>query len=100
MRELLTVYKNAKIVVSVHTGNAMLINMLHLPSVIVNIKGVYMFKYHYNSNCTDCTGTKGCTCNPFERNCTLIPYKGKEYMACLFSNDDDTIVEAILKKAR
>lgn len=100
MRELLTVYQNAKVTVSVHTGNAMLINMLALQSVIVNIKGVYMFKYHYNPNSVDCTGVIACTCNPFERSCTLLPYKGKEYMACLFSNDDNHILEEILKKAR
>lgn len=100
MRQLLTTYSQAKTIVSVHTGNAMLMNMLHLRTVIVNMKGVYMFKYHFNKNSIDLTSDKGCTCNPYERDCTSVEYKGNKYMSCVFNNDDDEIVDAIIKQLR
>jgi Glycosyltransferase family 9 (heptosyltransferase) len=97
MSQLLTVYKHAALTVTVHTGNAILINMLHVKNIIVNMKGVYMFKYHYNKESIDFTGTDGCTCNPYERHCTMVPYKGQEYMACVFSNDDEKIKKTIVE---
>jgi ADP-heptose:LPS heptosyltransferase len=100
MAGLLTLYKNAKVTVSVHTGNAILVNMLHVPTVMVNMRGVYMFKYHYNKKSIDCTGVEGCTCNPLERHCAMTPYKGKEYMACVFSNNDALILEQITTLCR
>ena len=98
MQELLNIYKKAKLTVCVHTGNAIIINMLQIPSVMVTIKGVYMFNYKFNPKATILTATEGCTCDPFERNCSMIKYKGEEYMACLFNIRDDEIVETIVKK--
>lgn len=97
-QELLTVYAHAKICVTVHTGNAHLINMLHVPTVVVNFKGVHMFRFTFNENAEELYSTVGCTCHPLERRCSMVEYKDKHYMACLFNTSDDMIVEAIIRK--
>ena len=93
-------YAHARVAVTVQTGNGLIINMLHVPAVVVNIKGTAMFYYHFNENATILFSKKECVCNPFETSCTMIPYKGKEYMACLFNISDRDIVDAIVDKAR
>ncbi|MBU6370911.1 MAG: hypothetical protein KGH93_03495 [Patescibacteria group bacterium] len=98
MQELLNVYAKAELTVCVHTGNAIIVNMLHVPTVMVAIKGVHMFNYAFNPLATILTATKDCTCDPYERGCTMIPYKGGEYMACVFNIPDADIVNAVLKK--
>lgn len=97
-QELLTLYKEAKVCVTVQTGNGLIINMLHVPTVIVNIKGTAMFDYSFNKLATNLYSTQDCTCNPFETECTLLPYKGKFYMACLFNIQDAEIIDAIVRK--
>ncbi len=98
MQELLNIYKKSKVTVCVHTGNAIIVNMLEVPTVMVTIKGVYMFNYKFNPNATILTAAEGCICDPYERNCNMISYKGNEYMACLFNISDDEIIDSILKK--
>ncbi len=95
-QQLLTLHANALLNVTVHTGNAHFINMLHVPTLTLNIKGVYFFKFYYNELGRELVATEGCTCDPFERECTMIPYKGKEYMACLFNIKEENIVENII----
>lgn len=97
-QELLTVYANAHMAVTVQTGNGLIINMLHIPTVIVNIKGTTMFDYTFNKKAINLYSEKDCRCNPFETECTMIPYNGKEYMACLFNIKDEDIIEAIIAK--
>ena len=97
-QELLTVYAHAKMCVTVHTGNAHLINMLHVPCVTVNFKGVHMFRFDYNEKGVDLYSEKGCTCNPYERRCSMVEYRGQEYMACLFNLTNEEIVNAIVKR--
>ncbi len=98
MQELLTVYANAALSVTVHTGNAHLINMLHVPAVIVNFKGVHMFRFSYNEKAKELYSPLGCTCHPLERKCSMVEYKGKEYMACLFNIEDQEIIATIMAK--
>lgn len=97
-QELLTVYDKASFCVTVHTGNAHLINMMHCRNIIINIKGVYMFDFRFNPNAVSLHSENGCTCNPYERQCTEIIYKGKPYMACMFNIPDRDIIEAISQK--
>jgi ADP-heptose:LPS heptosyltransferase len=98
-QELLTLHKYAVCNVTVHTGNAHFINMLHVPTVTLNIRGVYFFHFYYNEKGTELVSEKDCTCDPFERECTMIPYKGKDYMACLFNIPEENVVQTILKRA-
>ena len=95
-QELLTLYAHAKVDVVVQTGNGLIINMLHVPTVVVDIKGTAMFYYDFNKNATILFSEKGCRCDPFETECTMVPYKGKEYMACMFNIKDEDIIEAIV----
>jgi ADP-heptose:LPS heptosyltransferase len=99
-QQLLTLHKHAKVNITVHTGNAHFINMLHVPAITLNIRGVYFFHFYYNEKGVELVSTKDCRCDPFERECTMIPYKGKEYMACLFNIPAEEVVEAILQKAQ
>lgn len=98
-QQLLTLHKHAQANVTVHTGNAHFINMLHVPTVTLNIKGVYFFKFFYNKKGVELVSEKGCTCDPYERECTMVPYNGKEYMACLFNIPEEEVIEAVLKEA-
>jgi ADP-heptose:LPS heptosyltransferase len=98
MQELLTVHAHARLNVTVHTGNAMLINMLHVPTITVNIKGIYMFKYYYNEKGTELVATEGCTCHPLERGCSMVEYKGVEYMACLFNTTNEQVIQAVTSR--
>ena len=98
IQELLNIYKKAKLTVCVHTGNAIIVNMLQVPTVMVTIKGVYMFNYKFNPNATVLISAEGCNCDPYERNCNMIKYKGEEYMSCLFNLSDDKIIETIINK--
>lgn len=100
MQELLSLYRHSALAVTVHTGNAHLINMLHVNAVTVNFKGVHMFRFTYNPNGVEIFSEKGCTCHPLERRCSMVPYKGKEYMACLFNLSDEDIVATILRQYR
>jgi ADP-heptose:LPS heptosyltransferase len=97
-QELLTLYDKAKVNVTVQTGNGLMINLLHKPAVVVDIKGTAMFYYDFNEKATILYSSVGCRCNPFETECNLISYKGKEYMACLFNLKDEDIVRAIVAK--
>lgn len=97
-QKLLTVYAHAKLNVTVHTGNAHLINMLHVPTVTVNFKGVHMFRFTYNEKGVELYSQQGCTCHPLERKCSTVSYKGGEYMACLFNIKDEEIIQTIIKK--
>lgn len=99
MQELLTIYSHAKVNVTVQTGNAHLINMLHVPTVTVNFKGVHMFRFSYNENGMDLYSEKGCTCHPLERKCSMVKYKGKEYMACLFNIHDEDVIKSVVDMA-
>lgn len=94
-QELLTIYGKAFMCLTVHTGNAHLINMMHCKNVIVNIKGVYMFDFRFNTQAVSLHADEGCTCNPYERDCTEVMYKGKPYMACLFNISDKLIVDTV-----
>lgn len=98
-QELITLYANAKVNITVQTGNGLMINMLHVPTVVVNIKGTAMFYYDFNKNATILFSEKECCCNPFETECNLINYKGKEYMACLFNIPEEDVVAAVVDKA-
>lgn len=98
LQDLLTVHAHARLNVTVHTGNAMLINMLHVPTVTINIKGIHMFKYYYNEKGTEIVSTEGCTCDPYERQCTMVIYNNVEYMSCLFNIPLEKVVETIIKK--
>lgn len=97
-QELLTLYANARAAVTVQTGNGLIINMLHVPAVVVNIKGTTMFDYSFNKKVANLYSGKDCVCNPFETECNMIPYRGNEYMACLFNTPNEKIVKAILDK--
>lgn len=96
-QELLTLYANARMAVTVQTGNGLIINMLHIPTVIVNIKGTTMFDYTFNKKAINLYSEKDCRCNPFETECNMIEYKGKEYMACLFNLQDEDIINSVFK---
>lgn len=95
-QELLTIYANAKVNVTVQTGNGLIINMLHVPTVVVNIKGTAMFYYDFNEKATILYSEKDCICDPFRTSCNFIKYKGGEYMACLFNIKNEEVVNAIL----
>lgn len=98
MQKLLTVYAHAKLNVTVHTGNAHLINMLHVPTVTVNFKGVHMFRFSYNEKGVELFSPDGCMCHPLERKCSLVEYKGQGYMACLFNIKDEDVIKAVIQK--
>ncbi len=98
MQELINVYAKAKAVLTVHTGNAIIINMLHVPTVNLTLKGVYMFNYTFNENAVILTSPIGCICNPFERDDTLLEYKGKKYYPCMFNVTNEEVINAIIKK--
>jgi ADP-heptose:LPS heptosyltransferase len=97
-QELLTLYANAKVNVTVQTGNGLIINMLHVPTVVVNIKGTAMFYYDFNEQATILFSEKDCICDPFRTSCNFIQYKGGEYMACIFNIKDEDIISAVLEK--
>jgi ADP-heptose:LPS heptosyltransferase len=97
-RELMTLYAHARVNVTVQTGNALMIAMLHLPQVVVNIKGTAMFYYDFNERATILYSTKDCICDPFETQCNMVHYKGEEYMVCVFNIDSDAILDAIVAK--
>lgn len=96
MQELLTLHAHAKLNVTVHTGNAHLINMLHVPTVTVNFKGIHMFRFSYNEKGTELYSSIGCTCHPLERKCSEVEYKGGRYMACLFNTTDEEIISTVI----
>ncbi len=98
-QQLLTLHKHAKVNVTVHTGNAHFINMLHVPTVTLNIKGVYFFHFYYNEKGVELVSEKECTCDPYERECTMISYQGNDYMACLFNIPEEEVVETVFRKA-
>lgn len=98
MQELLNVYAKAKTVLTVHTGNAMLINMLHVPTVVLNIRGVYMFNYKFNPNAYILTSPIGCTCDPYERGCTMVEYHSKQFYPCVFNVKNEEVVAQVLEK--
>ncbi len=97
-QELITLYANAKVNVTVQTGNGLMINMLHVPTVVVDIKGTAMFYYDFNEKATILYSEKGCRCNPFETECNMVSYKGKEYMACVFNIKNEDVVNAVAEK--
>lgn len=98
MQELLTLHAHAKLNVTVHTGNAHLINMLHVPTVTVNFKGIHMFRFSYNEKGVELYSSIGCTCHPLERKCSEVEYRGGKYMACLFNTTDEEIVTTVFNK--
>lgn len=97
-QELLTLYANARLNVTVQTGNGLIINLLHVPTVVVNIKGTAMFYYDFNEQATILYSKENCRCNPFETECNMVKYKGEEYMSCLFNISDKEVVDAIVNK--
>lgn len=97
-QELLTLYANAKVNVTVQTGNGLIINMLHVPTVVVNIKGTAMFYYDFNEKAKILFSKKDCICDPFRTSCNFIQYKGGEYMACIFNIPNEEIVKETLLK--
>lgn len=97
-QELLTLHAKAKLNVTVHTGNAHFINMLHVPTVNLNIKGIYFFKFYYNEKSVELVAGEGCTCDPYERECSMVNYKGVEYMSCLFNIKDEDVIKAVIQK--
>lgn len=97
-QELFTLYANAKVNTTVQTGNGLIINMLHVPTVVVNIKGTAMFYYDFNENAKILYSEKDCICDPFRTSCNFIQYKGGEYMACIFNIPDDEVIDAVLTK--
>lgn len=97
-QELLTLHAKAKLNVTVHTGNMHFINMLHVPVVNLNIKGVYFFKPYYNEKSVELVANDGCTCDPYERECSMVNYKGVDYMACLFNIKDEDIIKIVIQK--
>lgn len=97
-QELLTLYAHAKVNVTVQTGNGLIINMLHVPTVVVNIKGTAMFYYDFNEKAKILFSKKDCICDPFRTSCNFVQYKGGEYMACIFNLIDEEIIEEILFK--
>ncbi len=99
-RELMTLYKHARVNITVQTGNALMVAMLHLPQVVVNIKGTAMFYYDFNERATILYSTKDCICDPFETQCNMVHYKGEEYMACVFNIDNMDIIKAVENKCR
>jgi ADP-heptose:LPS heptosyltransferase len=96
--ELLTVYQHAHVAVVVQTGNGLIVNMQHVKTVIVNIKGTTMFDYTFNKQAINLHSPKDCTCNPFETECTVLPYNGRFYMACIFNLTNEEIIRAIMKQ--
>lgn len=98
MTGMLHVYAKARAVLTVHTGNAMLINMLHVPTVVLNIRGVYMFNYKFNPNAFILTSPIGCTCDPYERGCTMVEYHGRQFYPCVFNVTNEEVVAATLEK--
>lgn len=97
-QQLLTLYAHAKVNVTVQTGNGLIINLLHVPTVVVNIKGTAMFYYDFNKQATILYSEKDCRCNPFETECNMVSYEGEKYMACLFNIKDEAVIEAVLAK--
>ncbi len=97
-QELLTVYANAKVDVTVQTGNGLIVNMLHASTVVVNIKGTAMFYYDFNEKAKILYSEKDCICDPFRTSCNFIQYKGGEYMACIFNINDEEVIDAVLVK--
>lgn len=97
-QELIALYAHAKVNVTVQTGNGLMINMLHVPTVVVDIKGTAMFYYNFNAQADILFSEQDCVCNPFETECNLIPYKGNEYMACLFNIPNETVIRAVVQK--
>ncbi len=97
-QELLTIYAHAKLNVTVHTGNAHLINMLHVPTVTVNFKGIHMFRFSYNEKGIELFSSDGCTCHPLERKCSMVSYHGSEYMACLFNISNQEVITSVTKR--
>jgi ADP-heptose:LPS heptosyltransferase len=95
-QQLLTLHAEAILNVTVHTGNAHFINMLHVPTITLNIKGVYFFKFFYNEKGVELVSAKDCTCDPYERDCTMIAYKGNEYMACLYNIGEQDVVKEVV----
>jgi ADP-heptose:LPS heptosyltransferase len=97
-QELLTLHAKAKLNVTVHTGNMHFINMLHVPTININIKGIYFFKPYYNEKQIELVSKEGCTCDPYERQCSMVNHKRVEYMACLFSIKDEDIIDVVVTK--
>lgn len=98
MQDLLNIYANSILNITVHTGNAMLMNMLGSNTLVVNIKGVYMFSYIFNKNAKILSSKDGCTCDPFERDCAYVEYEGGKYMSCLFNIKDEDIINQAIEK--
>jgi ADP-heptose:LPS heptosyltransferase len=97
-QELLTLHAHAKLNVTVHTGSMHFINLLHVPTVTINIKGIYFFKPYYNEQGTELVSTKGCMCDQYERECNMITHHGVKYMACLFHISDEEVVRTIASR--
>jgi ADP-heptose:LPS heptosyltransferase len=94
LQELLTLYAKAACCLTVHTGNAMFINMLHARSVVVNIVGNYMYQYHFNQHAIVLFEKRRCICNRESIDC-FIDINGKKYMKCMYDILDENIVQAV-----
>jgi ADP-heptose:LPS heptosyltransferase len=96
MQELINIYAKAKSILTVHTGNAIIINMLHVPTVNLTLKGVYMFNYKFNEKAIVLSSEEGCHCNPYERDDTMLMYKGQPYYPCMFNVKDEEVIDAVI----
>lgn len=97
MQELLTLYASARLTLAVHTGNSMILNMLHVPAVIVNMKGPFMYNYFFNKKAKILISKKDCTCHPFDVKCTQIFYNEKPYMACVYNTSNEEIISTTVE---
>lgn len=98
-QELLTLYAHARVNVTVQTGNGLMINMLHVPAVVVNIKGTAMFYYDFNEKAKILYSKRNCVCNPFRTSCNFILHTDdKEYMACIYNINNDDVVSSVIEK--
>ncbi len=97
MQELLTVYAQAMCCITVHTGNAMLINMLHVKSVVINMVGNYMFQYHFNENSIVLFNKTRCGCGEEVIDC-YVQEEGKNYMKCMYDISDEEILKSVQKQ--
>ncbi len=99
IQELLTVYAQAECCLTVHTGNAMFINMLHARSVVANIVGNYMYQYHFNPNAVVLFEKKRCSCSREAIDC-FVEEDGKKYARCLYDIPNEKIVESVISQVK
>lgn len=98
IQELLTIYAEADCCLTVHTGNAMFINMLHARSVVTNIVGNYMYQYHFNPNAIVLFEKKNCICSRESIECFYY-IDNTRYARCLYDIPDEKIISSVVLQA-